>query len=383
MLQNMLSLVQVKQLPPIQTIVVALDIPMQERLLTIPQRVGLPYLGIFPIESGPLCVSWANVISMMEAPCVISKFGLQQMEDAGVEGTYLPVGLDTDAWRRPLKHERAKLREAMGYTEDQLVVLTVADNQERKNLSAGMDIIKGASKSIDVQWILVTRVQSQVGWKLDDMAIEKGVMDRFAKYERGLAFDRLWTLYAISDVFLLPSKAEGLCMPILEAMATGVAVVATDCTAVTEHLFEDTIQRTGQRGFPMSVKFIHQDVWGNSMRSYVDVKSGVHHLKEIYELKKSGMLDMFILEPARAYVEGRTWNRCGEVLDEKVREIMLKEQPAVTPDGGLAPTTVPRLIPLPEEPDDQEEEEAQGEAQDFAATVPTAEATNRPEGDAD
>ena len=172
-------------------------------------------------------------------------------------------------------------------------------------------------------------------------------------------------------------------MPILEAMATGVAVVATDCTAVTEHLFEDTIQRTGQRGFPMGVKFIHQDVWGNSMRSYVDVKSGVHHLKEIYELKKSGMLDMFILEPARAYVEGRTWNRCGEVLDEKVREIMLKEQPAVTPEGGLAPTTVPRLIPLPEEPDDQEEEEAQGEAQDFAATVPTAEATNQPEGDTD
>ena len=386
MIQNLKSLGQAKQLPPIQAMIVALDIPQQERLLTVPMSAHIPHLGIFPIESGPLCASWANVLSMMEAPCVISKFGLQQMADAGVDGIYLPIGLDTKAWRRPLKNERVKLREAMGYTEDQLIVRTGADNPERKNLSSGMNIIKETAESIDVRWMLVTRIQSQVGWKLDDMAIEKDVMERFAKYERGLPFDRLWTLYAIADVFLLPSKAEGLCMPILEAMATGVAVVATDCTAVTEHLFEDPINRSGQRGFPMDVEYIHQDVWGNSMRSYVDVKSGVHRLRAIYELKKSGRLEEMILAPARAYVETRTWNRCGDVLDEKLREIMLKEQPATMPEGGRAPATVPRMIPLPEEPDEQEEEtqgEAQGEAQDFAATVPTAEATNRPEGNAD
>ena len=386
LLQNTLALASAAQVRPVQAMVVALDIPMQERLLSIPMRQGIPYLGIFPIESGPLCTSWANVLSLMEAPAVISKFGLKQMEDASVDGIYLPIGLDTEAWRRPLKSERTKLREAMGYSEDQLVVLTVADNQERKNLSAGMDIIKGVAEKIDVQWMLVTRIQSTVGWKLDDMAIDKDVMDRFVKFERGLAFDRLWTLYAISDVFLLPSKAEGLCMPIMEAMATGVAVVATDCTAVTEHLFEDPIQRTGQRGFPMSVTFLHQDPWGNSIRSYVDVKSGIQRLMEVYELKKSGRLEETILAPARAYAESRTWKRCGDVLDEKLSEIMLKEQMTVMPEGGRAPVTVPRMIPLPEEPDDQKDyqEEAQDPPpQDFAATVPTAEATDRPQGNAD
>ena len=217
------------------------------------------------------------------------------------------------------------------------------------------------------------------------MAIEKGIMNRFAKYERGLAFDRLWTLYAIADVFLLPSKAEGLCMPIIEAMAAGVAVVATDCTAITEHLFEDPIKREGQRGFPMDVAFVHQDPWGNSLRSYVDYKSGAKRLKEVHELKKSGLLEETILAPARAYAESRTWDICGDVLDEELRKIMLKPEPIQPPVAqGLTPSTVPRPIPIPEEIDDERKE---GQAQpatpeSLEAQVPTVTRPAEAEGDA-
>lgn len=384
MLQNMQALSHAKQLPPIEALVVALDIPMQERMLNMPQRSDIPYLGIFPIESGPLTQTWANVLAQMDSACVISKFGLDQMKAKSVAGRYLPVGLDTAAWRRPLASERAKLREAMGYTEDQLVVLTVADNQERKNLSAAMDIIREASKQIDVQWMLVSRIGSPVGWKLDDMAIEKGIMDRFAKFERGLAFDRLWTLYACADAFLLPSKAEGLCMPIMEAMATGVAVAATDCTAVPEHLFEEPSRREGQRGFPMAVAFRHQDPWGNSIRSYVDFRSGAKRLKEIYELRKSGLLEESILTPARAYVEGRTWDKCGEVLEEALNDIVIKEpRPApVAPGAGLTPVTVPRPIPIPEDIDEQEQESS-ATPEPLAAQIPSAPDHYESEGNAD
>jgi len=357
MIQNLTALAGQGQLPPIDAFVVALDIPMQERLLSFPMIHGqMPYLGIFPIESGPLTQSWANVLNLMDKALVISKFGLQQMEDAGVEdGDYIPIGLDTESWRRPTRKERAKLREAMGYTDDQLVVLTVADNQERKNLSAGMNIIAKASEEIDVQWMLVTRVHSPVGWKIDDMAISKGVMDRLAKFERGLPFDRLWTLYAIADVFLLPSKAEGLCMPLIEAMAVGAAVVATDCTAVPEHVFENPETREGQRGFVMDVAFKHQDPWGNSMRSYVDEDSGVEQLKKVYELKMSGQLEEKILSPARAYAESREWSNAGDVLDEAVRSIFRKvEVPQPSTPTGTQPPTVPQVIPIAEEDKDDE-----------------------------
>lgn len=358
MLQNLKTLSEGGQLPPIEALIVALDIPMQERLLTYPQIHGqFPYLGIFPVESGPLCQSWANVLNLMDKALVISKFGLKQIEDAGVEGAdYIPIGLDTDSWRRPTKKERSKLREAMGYTDDQLVVLTVADNQERKNLSAGMDIIAETAKEIDVHWLLVSRIQSPVGWKIDDMAISKGIIDRLAKLERGLPFDRLWTCYAVADAFLLPSKAEGLCMPLIEAMAVGAAVVATDCTAVPEHIFENPETREGMRGFPMDVAFYHQDPWGNSIRSYVEAQSGVERLKEIYQMKKDGTLEEKILTPARAYAESRQWSVAGDVLDEAVRSIFKpKEVTVPVLADGATPSTVPQMIPIAEEDMDDDE----------------------------
>jgi glycosyltransferase involved in cell wall biosynthesis len=322
-------------------------------MLMLPQRSPgvIPYIGIFPVESGPLCQSWANVLASMDKPLVISKFGLEQMQNAGVNGAYLPVGLDTESWRRPTRKERKKLRESMGFTEDQLVVLTVADNQERKNLSAAMDIIAGtAEKGIDVQWMLVTRVNSPVGWKLDDMAIQKGIMDRFMKFERGLPHDRLWTLYSIADAFLLSSKAEGLCMPIIEAMAVGTPVVATDCTAVPEHVFENPEAREGRRGFVMDVAFLHQDPWGNSYRSYVDAESGVEKLEELYEMMRAGEIEEKIIIPARAYAESRTWDRCGDVLNEQIEMVLRKQVIPPTPAmAGRMPPTVPQVIPIAEE----------------------------------
>lgn len=377
-IQNMRAIAGTGQLSQIEAIVCALDIPMQERFLRSEQFKGIPYVGIFPIESGPLCQSWANVLAMMDRPLVISKFGLKQMENAGVDGDYIPIGLDTESWRRPTAKEKNKLREAMGYTDDQLVVLTVADNQERKNLSAAMDTIKHTADSgIDVQWMLVTRVNSQVGWKLDDMAIEKGVMDRFVKFERGLPFDRLWMLYACADVFLLTSKAEGLCMPLIEAMATGVVVVATDCTAVTEHLFENPEDRTGyQRGFPIKPVFLHQDPWGNSIRSYIDGAEAAKTLAWVNEMKKAGTLEADILTPARAYAESRTWEHCGDVLDQVVSEVLKPPEPQVaTLEGGLTPSTVPRIIPISEEDIDEQAEfetEEEIEAETETKTEPIA-----------
>jgi hypothetical protein len=353
MIQNMRAIANTGQLPQIEAIIVALDIPMQERFLHLEQFKGIPYVGIFPIESGPLCQSWANVIAMMDRALVISKFGLKQMEDAGVEGDYIPIGLDTKSWRRPTAKERTKLRESMGYTDDQLVVLTVADNQERKNLSAAMDTIKHTA--------------------------DKGIMDRVVKFERGLPFDRLWMLYACADVFLLTSKAEGLCMPLIEAMATGAVVVATDCTAVPEHCFENHEERTGyQRGFPVKPVFLHQDPWGNSIRSYVDGADVAEKLAFVYEMMKAGTLEDDVIKHARAYAESRTWEACGDVLDQVVSEVLRPPEPEVVegPGGGATPSTVPRIIPIAEEDVDEQadtetEEEVAPEAQTEQAETNT------------
>lgn len=368
MLHNLRQLAQAGQVEEIEAIVVALDIPMQERLMVM-DRGDIPYVAIFPVESGPLCMTWATIISSFDERLVISEFGLRQMEKVGVPGIHFPVGLDTESWRPPAEGERKTFRDSMSYTDDEFVILTVADNQERKNLSVAAEIIRDlVNDGYNVKWNLVTRKGSPVGWKLDDLFLEYGIMDRVAVYERGMPHDRLWVLHVTADAFLLTSKAEGLCMPVLEAMATKTPVVATECTAMPEHLWEfprwsreengvwkptprsflgvGSKKMTGQRGFPIGVEFYTRDPWGNSYRAFADPKSAVDQIKKIINMPKE-KLDK-ITNRGREYAESRTWEKAGDVIDKVLKRLIalrkLKQKP---PDAPLAETINPPTIPAP------------------------------------
>ena len=100
-----------------------------------------------------------------------------------------------------------------------------------------MDIFKEfAEGKENIKYVLVTREHNQLGWKLRDYAQEIGISGKFIIFERGMTHTQLWTTYAVSDVFLLTSKAEGLGMPLMEAMAVGLPCIATDCTGMRELL---------------------------------------------------------------------------------------------------------------------------------------------------
>lgn len=373
MIQNFQYLAQQEAVSPIEALIFAHDVPQQTRLMRLP-RFGVPYLGIFPVESGPLTPTWAQMLAPMDARLLISRFGKRSVEYAGLSAVHYPVGINLEAWKRPSPEERAELRKKMGYREDQMVVLTVAANQERKNLSAGAHMIQQVKASgIDVHWIMVTHIQSPVGWKLGDPPFDLGA--NLVTFERGLPHERLWTLYVIADAFLLPSKAEGLCMPILEAMAVGTPVVATDCSAVTEHLWPepgepgeerlpdqvwgDPRERDPQtlRGFPIAPAYRHQDPWGNSWRYYASPDSGADQLMKIWQWRQreSDLLEALI-ERGLEYVRTRTWDRAGDVLAETVAQVI--EQDVDRPQAH-PPPQVGTPAPIINQPKEVPDGEAQ------------------------
>ncbi len=353
---------------PIEAIVVALDIPMQEKFLQM-ERFGIPYIGIFPIESGPLTNSWMSSLSQMNDRLVISEFGQKMIEETGLDARYLPVGIDTESWRPPdvSENEKATIRKALGFEKDQFIVLTVADNQERKNLSAAAEIISLARKKINAKWVLVTRVTSPVGWKLDDLAVQFDITEAFTKFDRGLPFDRLWMLYAAADAFLLTSKAEGLCLPFLESQATALPVLATDATSTPEHAWVDPDwnrlvggrwnkgKPKGQRGFPLEVGFDTIDPWGNSVRSFVDIPKAAKALVDLSKMNPSKL--KVITDAGLEYARTRTWRAAGDVLEESIRESVTaalqlaaamrpQEEPIDPTAGGVVPSSLPRPVPV-------------------------------------
>ena len=303
----------------IEAIIVALDIPLQCNIvqtLNVPNEI--PYIGIFPLEAEPLCQSWAIDLLRMDARLVMSQFGAEELARAGVSSTYIPIGVDTDSWRPAAPDERQMLRQNLGAKDDTFVVLTVADNQERKNLSRSMEIFADFAKdNPHSQYWLVTRHHSPVGWKLEDLAQDLGIMDKTFIWDRGMPFKNLWGLFAAADCFLLTSKAEGLAMPVLEAMAMRLPVIGTDCTAIREHL-------SNNRGMLIEPDYKIVDPFGNGYRYFASRQDGTKALRQLASLNKE-TVETMILDGAQRYALARNWAKSGQVLTEAIEKVRKPE----------------------------------------------------------
>ena len=292
--------------------IVAMDIPIQCFFLNKMPNRPFKYVGIMPVEADPLSMSWAAQLTRMDKAMIISKFGYEEAKKAGVfNASYLQIGVDTELWRTPTVEERDKIRKSiLGFEDDTFAVLTVADNQERKNLSRSMEIFADFAKDKpNARYILVTRKNSPVGWNLDDLAIELGILNKMLMFERGIDFKQLWSLYAASDCMLLCSKTEGLGMPILEAMSVGLPCVATNCTGLKESLSDN-------RGYLIDYTPLPVDPFGNQNRYWARRDSGLELVEKVYA---KNLPD---LDAAYKYVEDRKWSIAIDQLDKVLKEVI-------------------------------------------------------------
>lgn len=111
-----------------------------------------------------------------------------------------------------------------------LCVGTIEPRKNHLNLLAAMDIVRDTHN--DAQLVVAGRV----GWKA--RAIEKRIRDEAATGALELVLapsdDQLEALYRRATVAVLPSFYEGFGLPVLEALARGIPVVASDIPAHRE-----------------------------------------------------------------------------------------------------------------------------------------------------
>lgn len=273
-------------------VIIAMDIPHVIKYAGICDRLGVKAIAITALENPPLSMSWSYDLQKLHKVFFISQAGTDAAVKAELQAEHILVGMDTASWRKRTPEEYRKGREALNINSDTTVIITVADNQERKNLSKAMEIVsKFKQAGNKVKYIMVTKEHSQIGWKLRDLAMDYHIASELMIFERGIPFKELYALYAISDYFLLTSKGEGLCMPVLEAMSVGVPVVATACGALPELLADG-------RGWIMDTEYVTIDPYGNQQRIFPSAESGV---------EKLGLVDT-VSDKARAYMETRTWD---------------------------------------------------------------------------
>ena len=311
MLQNLL------QIWKFDILLIAMDIPVQEQYLAYLRSNGLsiPYVGIMPIEADPLCMTWALNLMSMDKALIISQFGTEEARKVGVDADYMPVGINPDAWRFANPEERTALRNALGFKDDDYIVLTVAYNQERKFLSRSMEMFVEFHKQVpNSKYVMVTAEHSTVGWRLQDLAQEFGIGSELIIIERGMSQNRLWGIYVASDVFLISSKAEGMCLPALEAMASGLPCIGTDCTGIRELLSDG-------RGRLIPYDYTIRDPFGNGRRYYASTLEGARLLLETYNSDNTEMIMR-----AKEFANTREWSKSVDIVETTLQNVMEKRE---------------------------------------------------------
>lgn len=88
--------------------------------------------------------------------------------------------------------------------------------------------------------------------------------------EHGAVEDR-WSMYEGQHVLLLPRRYGGLCLPALEAMASGLALAMTDCSPNTDWPIVPISSSNGKSVFFQAGWITIRDVTANSVASTMNV----------------------------------------------------------------------------------------------------------------
>ena len=156
-------------------------------------------------------------------------------------------GIDTDRFCPATLEERRQLRRALGYDADRALVLFVGffshDKQPRVLFDAWLRLRD--LHQVDTSLVFVGATKS------DYHEVDEGLVDamRAEAARRGLgdrvtftgAVHNVHDYFRMADVFVLPSRREGLPVALMEAMSSGLPSVASRLPGATDTLIEDGV----------------------------------------------------------------------------------------------------------------------------------------------
>ena len=153
----------------------------------------------------------------------------------GISGSALAVGNGRDpALFHPDPDARAAVRRALGVDEDRVVALAVSRLVRHKGYP---ELAQAAHAVPDLElWVAGERLASDRGEDMAALLAESGLGGRLRLL--GYRTD-VPALMAAADIFVLPSHFEGLPMSVIEAMLTGLPVVASDIRGPREQVVHE------------------------------------------------------------------------------------------------------------------------------------------------
>jgi L-malate glycosyltransferase len=159
---------------------------------------------------------------------------------AGVDRSRVTVvhsGVDCDRFRPPTAQERIDARRALGISDGEFVVSAIGALEPRKGhlyLIQAIGALAATEKSVTVKCLIAGQGSINATLKRETWQVRSAERIKLL----GRVEDPRELLWA-SDVFAMPSLKEGLGVAALEAMASGLPMIASDVGGLREVVEDD------------------------------------------------------------------------------------------------------------------------------------------------
>jgi glycosyltransferase involved in cell wall biosynthesis len=180
-------------------------------------------------------------------PITMSPHGQRQLEQAGIESTYIPHAVDTNVFKPTFEIEGQPARKFMGIDDDAFLISMVSANkangiQHRKGLSEALTAFSVFQRENPKAHLylhmepgnafggfVIPRILKSLAIPPDSVTIADPNMLRI-----GYPVETMAGIYTASDVLLMPSYGEGFGIPLIEAQACGTRVVTGSWTSMVD-----------------------------------------------------------------------------------------------------------------------------------------------------
>lgn len=277
----------------------------------VPQ--GGPRVGWTMLEVDGLPDSWVKGCNLMDEIWVPASFNVETFATSGVKVPIhvMPLGVDTDYFNPSITGFRSSER---------YVFLSVFEWGERKAPEILLRAYReefGAEEDVMLLLSITNRDPSvNVDAEIEALNVPAGapivVMEN-----AHLPTHQMGSLYRSADCFVLPSRGEGWGMPVLEAMACGLPVIATDWSGPSDFLNDSN-------GYPLGVESM---VGAQARCVYYQgfdwAQPDLGHLKDlmrrVYEKPSEGRDKG--LAAARSVAAEYTWEHCAERIRRRLEQL--------------------------------------------------------------
>jgi len=212
-------------------------------LILNPQRFGMqpvPWL----VSDGYIA-NYQDVLNALPLILVTSNWVKEMYVRDGIDGDrieVLPVGCDTDTFK-PYSKSDPKIiavREALGISPDELMILTVGGDAASKGGQEVMQALALIDKKVP-KWKYVCKVWPQKRTKIqnisdDELATSLGIEKNVIYAVNTISRNFMPFLIAACDIYAAPSRLEGFGMPQVEAGACAKPVLSINAMGMLDTL---------------------------------------------------------------------------------------------------------------------------------------------------